>query len=288
MGRGGTFRSGKRGRAVLAVAILCGLLGCAAGPETKEETRKLKDLQLKHTNVVENIGDGGPDIIVEVLGGSVAESLKEEGLRLYFREVGSENFTTIIMGKAGTPSVFLASIPHLPRGTEIEYYIEVRGAGGELLTFPGSAGEGIYYKLMFKGKAPRPIMLMHIGTMLAGLLLFCFAAYRSWNFLRGRGGYGTIEAVTICGLGLFFLGGFPLGMIVEYTTFGKLWSGFPLGKDITGTKTLLVLIYWIVTAGFFRARGPGEVSEGKQRLYANLVFWGTILTVLVYLIPHGI
>jgi hypothetical protein len=273
---------------LLTFSLMLWFLGCVVSPEVNEEVRKLKTLELRHKNVVENLGDSAPDIIVEVLSGSVSESLKEEGLRLYFRERGSESFTTIIMGKAGTPSVFLASIPHQERGVWIEYYIEIRGIGGELLTFPGSAGEGIYYLLRFKGNVPRSLVILHIGTMLLGLLFFLFAAYKSWNYLKAKGGYGGIEAGSICGLLLFFIGGFPLGSLSEYYTFGEFWIGFPLGSDFTGTKTLLIFVFWILITGLFRATRAGGEDENKQRRYANLVFWGTILTVLVYLIPHGI
>jgi len=278
-----------RGRGVLFVVAfsLC-FLSCAASQEAKEEVRTLKDLELSHTNVVEHIGDGGPDIVVKVISGSAEGVLKEDGLLLLSRERGTEQFAKTYMGKAGTPSVFQASIPHHERGAWVEYYIEVRGVGGELLTFPGNAGEGAYYSLRFKGSVPKTILVLHIWTMFIGLLLFLIAAYLSWNYLKAKRAYGRIEKISLYALAFLFVGGFPLGFLMGYYTFGTPWTGFPVGSDITDTKTLIVFIYWLIVAGFFRASGAGAGDESKQRRYARLVVWGTLLTVIIYAIPHSI
>ncbi len=271
---------------VIAVMVLCP--GCAVGPEVKEEVRTLKGLELSHTNVVEHIGEGGPDISVNILSGTAEEVLAEDGLRLYFRERGASSFATTFMGMAGAPSLYLASIPHHEKGTWVEYYIEVRGVGDELLTFPGKAGEGVYYQLRFKGHVPLGILYLHIATMFLGLLLFVLASYQSWNYLKEKRDYSGIEKNSLYGLLFLFIGGFPLGFLMGYFTFGHPWTGFPVGGDVTDTKTLVVFLYWIIAAGLLRAGKTEAEDEKKQRRYAWLVIWGTILSIVIYAIPHSI
>ena len=274
---------------VLAVAVaLSGALSCAVGPEVREEVRELYDLSLSHTNVVEHLGEGGPRIEVMLLRGSPEGVLEEGGMRLYYRARGSSDFATVFMGRAGTSTLFHAEVPHQERGTWVDYFIEVRGIGGELLTFPGDAGEGNYYPLRFKGSVPRPLLAAHIGSMFLGLLLFVFAAYRSWMYLKRKGAYEGIEKWSLYGLGLIFIGGFPLGFLMGYYTFGIPWTGFPVGGDVTDTKTLIVFTCWLLIALFFRSPGAGSADERKQRRYSWLVIAGTLLTIVIYIIPHSI
>jgi hypothetical protein len=279
------FSGWGRGGIIAVVVFTLWTMACAVTGEVKEEIRTLGNLELSHTNVVEHVGDGGPDIVVKVISGSTEGVLKEDGLRLLFRGRGMEQFATTYMGKAGTPSVFQASIPHHERGAWVDYKIEVHGIGGELLTFPGIAGEGIYYSVRFKGSVPKFWLVLHIVTMFLGLLLFLVAAYLSWKYLKARGGYEGIEKISLWGLALLFIGGFPLGFLMGYYTFGKPWTGFPLGGDVTDTKTLIVFVYWLI-AIFFRARSSED--ETKQRRYARLVIWGAALAAFIYLIPHSI
>ncbi len=270
------------------VAAVAFAMNCAHKPPSREEVREVQGLKLSHKNIVEHVGEGGPDIVVKIVSGSPEDALKEDGVRLYFRERGTRQFKTVHMGKTGSPPVYQASIPHFERGAWVDYYIQVQGAGGELLTFPGDAGEGHYYPLRFKGHVPHILLYTHIWTMFIGLLLFLFASYRSWNYLKERGAYDGIEKTTLYGLLFLFIGGFPLGFLMGYFTFGKPWTGFPVGSDVTDTKTLIVFVYWLIVVGLFRASRAGTSDEKKERLYANLIIWGTLFTCIIYLIPHSI
>ncbi len=280
--------SARNMRVLSVVAVLLFTLSCAVAPETKEEIRTLEGLKLSHTNVAEHLGEDEAEIIVNVLEGNTEGILKEDGLQLHYRERGTENFETNVMGMAGTAVVFHTHIPHHEPGSWVEYYIEIRGVGDEFRTFPGNAGEGVYYQLRFKGNVPRLLLILHIGTMFLGLLLYVIAAYMSWSYLKAKREYGSIEKITLYALASLFIGGFPLGFLMGYYTFGTPWTGFPVGGDVTDTKTLIVFIYWIIATGLFRAKGAKAEDEKKQRRYAKLVIWGTILTVLIYVVPHSI
>jgi hypothetical protein len=70
------------------------------------------------------------------------------------------------------------------------------------------------------------------------------------------------------------VGGLFLGPLVQKYAFGAFWTGFPLGGDLTDSKTLFVVLIWL--AAFFLKR--------KSRFW---VVAATLLMVAVYLIPHS-
>jgi len=77
---------------------------------------------------------------------------------------------------------------------------------------------------------------------------------------------------------LLFIGGFILGPLVQKFSFGVLWSGVPLGFDLTDNKTLIAMAGWLVALFMMR--------KGKQaRVWAVAA---AILLMAVYSIPHSV
>jgi hypothetical protein len=60
--------------------------------------------------------------------------------------------------------------------------------------------------------------------------------------------------------------------------FGVFWSGFPLGHDLTDTKTLLIMIAWIAALA----------SGRKTRPKRGWVLAASIITLIIYFIPHSL
>jgi hypothetical protein len=78
--------------------------------------------------------------------------------------------------------------------------------------------------------------------------------------------------------GLLFVGGFILGPLVQKYSFGVLWSGVPLGFDLTDNKTLIAMVGWILALFMMR--------RGKQaRVW---VVAAAILLMAIYCIPHSL
>jgi hypothetical protein len=77
---------------------------------------------------------------------------------------------------------------------------------------------------------------------------------------------------------LLFIGGLVLGPLVQKFSFGVLWSGVPLGFDLTDNKTLIAMVGWFLALFMMR--------KGKQaRVW---VAAAAILLMAVYSIPHSV
>jgi hypothetical protein len=88
-----------------------------------------------------------------------------------------------------------------------------------------------------------------------------------------------------------FLGGWPLGFILNWQRFGVMWEGFPFGYDITDNKTQLIALFWLVVAFMswksFTCRRTGRDMAGHGT-YAIAVTTASILSLILYLVPHSL
>ena len=185
--------------------------------------------------------------------------------RLHYRRyplVEGENWTAKPMeNKAGT---FMAAIPGQPPAGKVIYKVEA-AAGGKTIWL----NHGRPVVARFKGDVPAALLIVHIIFMFAGLLL----AFRTGlEALRRDGRWRNLVPWT---LAVTFFGGLILGPLVQKSAFGAYWTGFPLGGDLTDSKTLFVVMVWL--AAFFLRK--------KSNLWALAA---TLLMVAVYLIPHSL
>lgn len=173
-----------------------------------------------------------------------------------------EKWTTVPMAaKAGT---FQASIPsQLPAG-KVLYKVELLAAGKSSWL---NHGKPVIAR--FKGKVPDVLLIVHIIFMFAGLLL----AFRTG--LEALRPEGRLQRLVPWTLAVVFAGGLLLGPLVQKYAFGAYWTGFPLGRDLTDSKTLFAVLFWLA-AFFLRKRNR----------------WWTVaatgLMIAVYLIPHSV
>lgn len=156
-----------------------------------------------------------------------------------------------------------AEVPGEPAAGKVAYKVEV--------TSPGKVAwldEGKPVVARFKDEVPAWLLILHI--------LFMFAAM----ILAFRAGLGALvnedhwQRLVFWTLLVTALGGLLLGPLVQKYAFGALWTGFPLGHDLTDTKVLLVAAVWL--AAF--------VLRKKSRWW---IVAATVLMVAVYLIPHS-
>jgi ABC-type transport system involved in cytochrome c biogenesis permease subunit len=106
-----------------------------------------------------------------------------------------------------------------------------------------------------------------------GALFFAFRA--GFEAMRKDGKVRKLAIITAVFL---FVGGIILGPIMQKYAFDAYWTGFPVGKDLTDTKTLFALLAWIVA--LVAGRG-GKPARGWY-LAAFL------LTLIVFIIPHSV
>ena len=77
---------------------------------------------------------------------------------------------------------------------------------------------------------------------------------------------------------LVFVGGFILGPLVQKYAFGVLWSGVPLGFDLTDNKTLIAFVGWLIALFLMRKGKPARAG----------VVAAAVLLLVVYSIPHSV
>lgn len=156
-------------------------------------------------------------------------------------------------------------LPHQPPAGKLEYYLLLR-EGGKVYRLP--YGETVVIR--FRGDVPAGILIPHVACMFLSMLLSNLTLLLAlFNFRQYRL-YGWITTVIL------LIGGMILGPLVQYYAFGELWTGFPLGYDLTDNKTLIAFVCWIIAIA-------GNLK--KDRRY--LIIMAGLVMLVIFSIPHS-
>lgn len=166
-----------------------------------------------------------------------------------------------------------ARLPVQPAAGKVEYFVEVHD-GGETLRLPASGRSVV---LRYKDPVPLAVLLPHVLFMFVAMLIGVRTALSAG---LGHGDWRRLGRVT---LGLLTVGGMILGPIVQKYAFGALWTGWPLGYDLTDNKTLIMWLAWLI-ALVAAGRRPRS-REGWARLGVVLA---AAVMIAVYLVPHSL
>ena len=186
-------------------------------------------------------------------------------MRLHYRRyplVPGEEWTVAQMVTYN--GAFQAFIPGEPAAGKVAYKVEAISPGR--VTWIDS-GKPVVAR--FKNEVPAWVLVLHVILMFAALLL----AFRAG--LAALLNDGRWQRLVPWVLGVTAVGGLLLGPIVQKFAFGAFWTGFPLGGDLTDSKTLFVVLIWL--AAFLLRK--------KSRWWTVAA---TLLMVAVYLIPHSV
>ena len=126
--------------------------------------------------------------------------------------------------------------------------------------------------IRYKGDVPAPILILHIIFMFLAMLLSVRTVFEYWSKNPNIKKYVYWTLITL------FIGGFPLGMLVQKFAFGEYWTGVPFGFDLTDNKTLIAFIGWVIAL----------ISVYKSKNHKWWVIGATILMLVVFLIPHSL
>jgi hypothetical protein len=176
----------------------------------------------------------------------------------------NEPFDTLSLQRENENLV--AWLPKQPSAGKLEYKVALFFEG-EPLPIDGNDAVIIRYR----GDVPALILIPHIIFIFAAMLL---ANLTGIYTLASIASYRFYTALTLI---LFLLGGMIMGPLVQKYAFGEFWTGFPLGMDLTDNKALVAFLFWI--AAWLGNR------KGKERKY--LVIIATIITLVIFLIPHS-
>ncbi len=181
---------------------------------------------------------------------------------------------------------YVAIVPGDKRGSRNYYYITAIDNEGNKVILPeqNNKDKMKLYQLRSEGKASFILKLLHIMLMLTTLIILIHALYYSISYLKNRDEDIPLKLKNLVfwGIVTFFITGFPIGWIIEYQVLGNFWEGIPFGWDITDNKTLLILIYWLAV---FIPFGLKKIASSTM---AKLIIFGTIFTLVLFIIPHSI
>ncbi len=162
-----------------------------------------------------------------------------------------------------------AFIPALPAGGKLEYRV-VLFKDRENVEINIPAYELVIIR--FRQPVPAPFLILHIITIFMGML---FSTRTGLEALRS---HSQPQRLALWTLLFLFLGGLVFGPIVQKYAFGDWWTGFPVGRDLTDTKTLAAFFLWLMAIAI------GWTGRPARGWYIA----ASILTLAVFFIPHSL
>ena len=166
-----------------------------------------------------------------------------------------------------------APMARQPAAGKLEYHIVLDTPGGSI-RIPERDDENIVIR--FKDPVPAAILIPHIVFVFLAVLVGIRAG------LSALAQPATLRCYAWTALTGMTVGGMILGPIVQKYAFGKLWTGFPWGYDLTDNKMLIMWLAWIIAAATIGFR-----PRPRDRVGRVVVILATALMMVVYLIPHS-
>ena len=173
-------------------------------------------------------------------------------------------WTLVPMRREG--DALAASLPHQPPAGKLWYRVRLARGPGSVLVPPDRPAA-----IRFRGEVPAAVLVPHIVLMFAAMLL---AARAGLEALRRAPRLRNLVWWTIAAM---FFGGMALGVFVTNFAFGEWWTGWPVGDDLTDTKTLVAFVFWIVAAIALVRPRPARVA----------VVLAALVTLVIFAIPHS-
>jgi len=187
------------------------------------------------------------------------------GRLLYRRFKTDDPWTEVAM--APKEKRLVGFLPKQPMAGKLSYKVVLNDREKEI-----SVGGDEAIVIRFKGHVPMALLLAHVLVIFAAML---FSTRAGIAALDRRSDPRRLAVWTAV---LFFAGGFILGPLMQKFAFDAWWTGFPLGRDLTDSKTLFAMLAWV--AALVAGRG-GRKNRGW-------VLAASILTLIVFLIPHSL
>jgi len=203
----------------------------------------------------------GKDLPIEVKVSDKSIS----GYVQFQRYKSMDDWKKILMIRAG--DTLTAQLPSQPASGKIMYFVFLQ-KDNQKISMSGDKPVVARYK----GAVPAAVLIPHVLFMFLAMLFSNRAAFEALN-QRGKA-----YQYTLWTIGLFLIGGFIFGPLVQNYAFGELWTGIPFGYDLTDNKTLIAMLGWILA--WIKNRN-GKKGRGW------IIFAG-ILMLTVYLIPHSV
>lgn len=156
-------------------------------------------------------------------------------------------------------------LPKQPNAGKLEYHVELF-ENGDHVDF-GQAEQTI---IRFRGSVPAWIMLPHVLLIFLAMLWSnatgMLAAFKDPSYKK----HGLITLI------LFVVAGLIFGPIMQKFAFGAYWTGWPFGGDLTDTKVMVSVIFWILAV---------VLTRKKDRRWLSVL--AAIVLFVIFMIPHS-
>jgi hypothetical protein len=212
----------------------------------------------------------GAAIAGEPLRVTVGAGPEVAGTMRWRHDRAGKEFQGLTMLRDG--DVLVSLLPAQPAGGRIEYQLVLVGPFG-LARIPSDEPIAI----RSRGRASALVVLPYIAVALVSLLVGVRAGLAAL-FARPE-----VRVLTWVTAGCVTLGGLILGPVVQRSTLGAFWSGFPFGPDPIDNGTLVVWLAWVVAAATMAsARGATD------RFARAVVMTATVALVALALLPRSL
>lgn len=161
-----------------------------------------------------------------------------------------------------------AEIPTQIPLTKLEYTVELLKDNSVASMIPPTGS----IPIRFKGDVPLWVLIPHVIAMFFAML---FSTRAGLEIMAKEPSFRRLTHWT---LGSLLIGGFLFGPLMTYYAFGEWWTGWPIGNDVTDSKTLVALVAWLFAAGMLR-----RPSQAKW-----CVLFAAVVMFSVFLIPHSV
>lgn len=276
-------------RIIVATVLTIGMLGYARLNNASRSVHLVQEkegIRIDHITVGRHVGQTKPVIKARIEGALKA--------RLFYKSSLDDEYTQVPMIRfPDDPTLYSASLPVLPKGWEVFYYMEATGAkdNSTVVTLPGGGFDIKPVLLRYVGHVPIPIVIGHVLAVFAAVFFAFISLLSAIDVERGKADIARaikypVIAVICMAVGFFMLG-FPMNMYA----YGTMWEGIPFGSDVTDNKSQLIFIFWFAVLALFKGSvfGRGEDKNFlRSSAYFTIILVAFLVMLIVYAIPHSI
>jgi hypothetical protein len=271
-------------RIIVSVVLTIVLLGVSrrtSPRHTQEIAIGFGGVNITHLTVTESKIGQMQTVELNLSGGDVASI---QGVLHYNYE--NESDQSFNMEGQGTGKL-TAKLPPGEIGKRLHYRVELLQNGVMDASIPPISEPG--YLVKYKGEVSLFVLIPHIFLMFISVFFAFLSAFYGLDLLSGKARMKAAAISVLLALLCGVFGGILIGIKVSHDVFGGSgWGGWPLGNDVTDTKTEFYLLFWLITI----ILGWGALS-GKKIMLSNkgfgwMIMISFIVTLAAFLIPHSI
>jgi len=247
----------------------------------QEIVSEFDGIKVTHTTVTESKLGVMPVVTVNLSGEQAAQI---GGVLYYAMENGTEQSTVMNHSDEHT---LVGNLPAGEIGQRLIYRIELSKNGALKASLAPANEQG--YLLKYKGPVSAFVLIPHIVLMFAGVFCSFLALFYGFDLIMGKKKVKQAAIAVLLSFFCGFIGGVLIGIEVTHEVFGGSgWGGWPIGKDVTDTKTEIFLLFWLVTMLFGWLGLNGKKLKISNKTFGTMIIISFIVTLAAFLIPHSI